>query len=250
MIVTYHALARPASPVAAPPDRLETDLLSLADAGFTFVSLDQLADRIERGDVLPPRSAVITFDDGYASVVTEGLPLLRRLRVPATVFVIAGRIGGDNQWPGQTIAVRPMPLAGLSELRDLVSAGVTLGSHSWSHPHLPALPSEALLKEINESADRIEQALQTPVRHFAYPYGERGDREIAATRLRYRTAVNAVSRQVHAGADLHDLHRLDCHDLRVAARLRLLGSPLMPTYLAARRAARGARRTLEHAVHG
>ena len=245
LIVTYHAIIGPASPVCCPPAQLESDLAALQGAGFTFVSLDECADWLAKRKALPARSIVVTFDDGYASVVSNALPILSRFRVPGTVFVIGHRIGGDNHWPGQWKSIPRMPLADSSHLKEAIAAGLTIGSHSWSHPMLTDLDAEALQDELVASAERIEQVLQTPVQHFAYPYGIRGPREIAAARRRYRTAVNANARSIAAGADPHDLCRIDCHDVRVAIRLKLLDDLTMNPYLATRRALRVSRRGVE-----
>ena len=242
LIVSYHAIASPASAVAVPPDRFERDLHALRDAGYAFVSLDRCADWLAGACALPDRAAVITFDDGYASVAIAGLPVLQRLGAAATVFVIAGRLGGDNQWPGQAAGIPPMPLVDAGALRELVHAGIAVGSHSWSHAVLTRVSTEALRAEMIDSADRLEQLLQVPVRHFAYPYGERGSREVALAHARYATAVSAASRLVARDANPHDLPRLDAHDLHVAQRLRLLGAAPLAPYLAARRSARQLRR--------
>jgi peptidoglycan/xylan/chitin deacetylase (PgdA/CDA1 family) len=245
IIVTYHAVASPASPVCCPPDQLRADIQGLTDAGFTFVSLDDCAAWLEGGPPIPSRAVAVTFDDAYASVVTDALPVLARLSIPTTVFAIGARIGGDNRWSGQWSSIPTMPLADASQLRELVRAGIAIGSHSWSHPVLPTLPPAALRGEIEESADRLEQMLGTTVRHFAYPYGMRGAREVAAARPRYRTAVNAEPRLVSRGADPHDLCRIDCHDLRMAVRMNLFEPAQLGPYLATRRGLRQVRRVLD-----
>lgn len=242
LIVTYHAVCERPSPVCATPAQLEADLSALSDAGFAFVSLDDCADWLGGLRSMPRRAAAVTFDDGYASVASRGVSILKRFSVPATVFVIADRVGGSNQWAGQWKSIPSMPLADAGQLRELAAAGVSIGSHTASHPALTEVDAEKLREEVEESADRIEQLLDTPVRHFAYPYGFAGPREIAAVRRRYRTAVNAESRLVPDGADPHDLNRVDCHDLRVAIHLRVYDSPLLDSYLAVRRGFRGLRR--------
>jgi peptidoglycan/xylan/chitin deacetylase (PgdA/CDA1 family) len=245
LIVTYHAIASPSSPVCCPPAQLEADLETLAHAGFTFVSLDECADWLSGAKPLPPRSIAVTFDDAYANVVSDGLPILLRFRVPATIFAIVGRLGGDNQWPGQWRSIRHMPLASAQHLQELAAAGMTIGSHSLSHPALTAIDAGGLHRELEESADQLEQILRTAVRHFAYPYGIRGAREVAAVRRRFRTAVNATPGLVSAGANPYDLCRIDCHDLRLAARLKWFDSSTLGPYLAARRGLRRVRRATE-----
>jgi len=244
LIVTYHNIAESASPVTVTPRQFATDLEALAAAGFTWASLDDCAAWLAGTMALPPRTAIVTFDDGYASVVPAALPLLQRLRVPAAVFVIAGRIGGDNQWPGQWPSIGRAPLLDGGALRELTAAGVTLGCHSLTHPRLTSLDDAAAATEISEAADRLEHVAQVAIRHFAYPYGLRGAREIAAARRRYRTGVNASCGLIDRRSDPLDLPRFDAHDLRVAMGLGLLKTPWLGPYAGARRLARRARAAL------
>jgi peptidoglycan/xylan/chitin deacetylase (PgdA/CDA1 family) len=238
LIVTYHHIATTPSPVSVTSEQLASDLTALEDAGFSWTTLDACADWLAGGAALPARSAVITFDDGYASVATSGLPLLQRFGVPATVFVIAGRIGGDNQWPGQWKDIAREPLLDARAIGELTAAGMSLGCHSLSHPRLTELDGAALQAETLDAADRLEQVTRAPVRHFAYPYGIRGGREIEMARKRFRTALTADCGVVTSSSEAFELPRFDAHDLRVAARLRLLGAPGLAGYAAIRRAAR------------
>lgn len=58
-----------------------------------------------------------------------------------------------------------------TELRQLVSAGMTVGAHTLSHPILSQLPRELAYEEIAESRARLESALNARVWAFAYPFG-------------------------------------------------------------------------------
>ena len=245
LIVTYHAVGPRPSPVVVTPHRLEADLTALLENGFRLVSLDDCADWLSGHRELPARSAVVTFDDAYASVVLEALPILTRLRVPTTVFVIGGRIGNDNQWAGQWRSVPRMPLADAAQIRDLIAAGLSIGSHTWSHPDLACVDEATLQAEICDSADRLEQAFATPIRHFAYPYGRRSEQAIAMVRRRYRTAVNAQPGLVASDDDPYDLNRADCEDVPIALKLRLNDPPLLTPYLAARSSLRRVRRQID-----
>lgn len=248
LIATYHAIESPASPVCCPPQQFEADLASLLDAGFQFISLDDCADWLEGTKRLPERSIALTFDDGYASVASKALPMLARFRLPAAAFVIGNRIGGDNRWPGQWPSIPTMPLASAAQIRELAAGGFTIGSHTWSHPVLTDVDDERLAAEVDQSADRLEQQLGVSIRHFAYPYGLRGNREVAAVRRRFRTAVNAEAREVTRNSDPHDLNRVDCHDLAVAVRLRLFEPLTFGPYLALRRNVRKLRRGVERLI--
>lgn len=60
---------------------------------FTVMSVDELAGRMERGEPLPDRSCLITFDDGWRDNYTNALPVLRRHRLPALIFLPVNFIG-------------------------------------------------------------------------------------------------------------------------------------------------------------
>ena len=96
----YHGFAPAgtrASRYIMPIDRFEGQLRGLLDRGHLPISLDDyLATRRSYG-FPPERSFVVTIDDAYAEVESLAAPVLQRLGSPATVFVVADRIGGRDQ---------------------------------------------------------------------------------------------------------------------------------------------------------
>lgn len=140
----------------------------LKGAGFHAVSLRQLYAALERGASLPSKPVAITFDDGYRDVLWNAAPVLHRLRMPATDFVISGRVGdGDPSyltWP---------------ELVRLERLGFAVGSHTVHHLELTLLPPAQARYEIDASRRELEKRLHQPVWWFAYPSG-RVDALVAA----------------------------------------------------------------------
>jgi peptidoglycan/xylan/chitin deacetylase (PgdA/CDA1 family) len=66
---------------------------------YNVLSLDEMVDRIHRGEVLPPRAVAITFDDGYVDNYTQAFPALRDEGLPATFYVTTGCLnGGPPLW--------------------------------------------------------------------------------------------------------------------------------------------------------
>lgn len=99
VILAYHrVIDLPNDPqfLCVNPSRFQQHLEVLR-AGFRCLSLKQAADGLERG-CLPPRSVVITFDDGYFDNLLEAKPLLERFDVPATVFVSTGYLGRQREF--------------------------------------------------------------------------------------------------------------------------------------------------------
>ena len=166
------------------------------------------------------------------------MPLLAAERVPCAVFVIAGRLGGDNRWPGQWKSVPALPLIDRAALIEMSTAGVCIGAHTFTHPVLPSLDASVARREIVDAASELEEIVGRPVRHFAYPYGLKGAREAALAGERYRLALSTTPALVGRAADRADVPRVDCHDVRIALRFGLTGGAVLAPYLSARGALR------------
>jgi peptidoglycan/xylan/chitin deacetylase (PgdA/CDA1 family) len=78
----------------------ETQMSFLASA-FRCLPLREVVSALAGGRALPERVAVVTFDDGYRNNLTEAGPILKRHRIPVTIFLATGYIGGGVRmiWP-------------------------------------------------------------------------------------------------------------------------------------------------------
>lgn len=142
-------------------------LAYLARRGYTPVSL---LDVTRRGRALPVRPLVITFDDGYRCLHEHAFPALAERGWSATVFLVAGALGGSNTWE-QAVGDVAEPLLGRREIEEMGDGGIEFGSHTLSHARLTELAEPEAAREISESRARLEEALGAPCRSFAYPYG-------------------------------------------------------------------------------
>ncbi|MYS43242.1 polysaccharide deacetylase family protein, partial [Streptomyces sp. SID5998] len=110
----------------------------------------------------------LTFDDGYADFVTDALPLLRRWGCRATLFVLPGRLGGDNAW--DPLGPRKQLLAA-DGIRHAAAEGVEIGSHGLTHVDLTRADDRTLRAEVAESRDRLTELTGVRTDGFCYPYG-------------------------------------------------------------------------------
>jgi peptidoglycan/xylan/chitin deacetylase (PgdA/CDA1 family) len=183
LILAYHGVSPPAFEedphnLLVPPERFRSQIELLLDAGFEFMTVAELAERVQEG-VPPPGLAALSFDDGMEDNHTVLLPILRHYGIPATVYVTTGLIGRRNPWMSPSSGARMMTA---DELRSLAAAGVELGAHSVNHPDLSQLDREACLREMAESRLALEGLTGQPVRTFAYPFCRYGDAALAAAR--------------------------------------------------------------------
>jgi peptidoglycan/xylan/chitin deacetylase (PgdA/CDA1 family) len=178
LVLMYHSVeAYDYDPyqVTVRPGRFDRQLRWLRRRGLRGVSMTELlrGRRAGRGDGL----VGLTFDDGYADFLTEVLPALDRYGFTATVFVIAGALGGHNSWdePGPRKA-----LMTADGVRRAAGAGMEIGSHSLSHVRLPGINDSELVDEVDRSRQILTEVAGRAVTGFCYPYGGVGEREIRA----------------------------------------------------------------------
>ncbi|MDN3264773.1 polysaccharide deacetylase family protein [Streptomyces sp. CSDS2] len=163
--------------VTVSPGRLERQLRWLVRRGLRGVSVAELLAARDRGE---GRDLVgLTFDDGYADFVASALPLLARWQCTATLFVLPGRLGGDNAW--DPLGPRK-PLLTADGIRRAAAEGVEIGSHGLTHVDLTRADDTLLKAETVESRAVLEELTGAPVSGFCYPYGVVDRRAVAAVR--------------------------------------------------------------------
>jgi peptidoglycan/xylan/chitin deacetylase (PgdA/CDA1 family) len=151
-------------PCSLSVSRFRAQLALLRCLGYRSLPPRAVADHLRGRTPIPPRTVVITFDDGYLDTLTVALPLLLRFGFSATCYVVAGSVGGRSHW---TI---PAPLMDWAGLRTWLDAGMEVGSHTLSHRDVTTLNDAALHGEIEASRAKLEDRLGAPIRSFAYPF--------------------------------------------------------------------------------
>ncbi|WP_182359211.1 polysaccharide deacetylase family protein [Tomitella gaofuii] len=209
------------------PGLFAEHLDTVTGLGFTACTVGALAAMLRAGTPPPRRTVVITFDDGYADFAEYAWPRLRARGLTATMYAVAGHLGGRSAWmDGQAGAMRMLPAA---DLRALSGEGLEIGAHSVSHPQLDCLPLACAREEIRDSRAILEDALSCEVTTFAYPHGFH-DRNVrrAAIDAGYTSAAAVRNALSHTGDDVYRLARItmapDDGPGRIAALLRGRGA--------------------------
>jgi peptidoglycan/xylan/chitin deacetylase (PgdA/CDA1 family) len=169
VVLVYHGIGGSApSRLLTPVDLLERHVRWLRRRGYGFAAARDL------DPASPPRraTAVLTFDDGWRNWLTDALPSLLALQVPATFYVCPGLWGGqqpDVPGPDGRLLERDEALA-------LHEAGMELGAHSLTHADLRQLGDTELEAEVRGSKDAVEELTGVSCSTFAYPFGLHDDR--------------------------------------------------------------------------
>jgi peptidoglycan/xylan/chitin deacetylase (PgdA/CDA1 family) len=186
------------------PERFAERLNALRAAGLVPAALDDLPTELNHG----AGRFSVTFDDGYAHVIANALPVLRQQNLRAIQFIVAGKLGGQNDWDiaKGDAAERLMDAA---QIREWLAAGQTIGSHSLTHPNLRKISRDQAREEISASRKRLEDLFSVPVRHFCYPYGSY---DAAIQELVQAAGYLTASTMKHgfnvAGSDIFQLRRV------------------------------------------
>ncbi len=135
-------------------------------------------------------SVVITFDDGYLDNLENALPILEKYNLPATIYLTTDFCEQTARHPRYIAQDKRLHLD-WDEVQEMNEVNnVTFGSHTLSHPYLSRIDRNSSDKEIRKSKDIIESKLNASVKHFCYPSGDYGDREIDSVKKSgYETAV-------------------------------------------------------------
>jgi peptidoglycan/xylan/chitin deacetylase (PgdA/CDA1 family) len=139
---------------------------------FRVMPLRDLVLRFERGLGLN-RELAITFDDGYRDNFDNAVPVLEKLSLPATFFVVTEWIGTDVvPWWDRAQGVRH-PWMTWDQVRRLHGKGFDVGLHARTHIDLGRASEAEARGEILDARRELGRQLAAPVELFAYPYGGR-----------------------------------------------------------------------------
>ena len=164
-IIIYHAFSTPI-PESDPyklfssRERFDENVTTLLEAGYTFITLDDIYKYNEGKIALPEKNVAITMDDGWYGNYTDAFPVLKEHNIPATIFVVEELIGTEGYFSWD-------------QAKEMYDTGlVKIHSHGQKHIDYSKLSKEALIAGIEHSQEAIEKALGEKVsKIFAYPSG-------------------------------------------------------------------------------
>ena len=213
LVITYHAVGN--RPLATDPIRkvaaesyttsLENFVRALAEVrAEACCTASEFTDKT-RGEWL-----VLTFDGGLLTDYEHVFPALACRGLRGTFFVTANNVGKR----GYTSP---------AQLRQMVRAGMEIGSQGLTHRYLITMTRDEAIREIRESKEKLEQELDTAVSSFA-PAGGHFSRWMppVAAGSGYRTFATMIPGRTwkrHDFALLRRNHVRSCHDAAYASRL-------------------------------
>lgn len=197
-IIMYHKIDgnSAASRLSVSPESFERQMKFLKAHRYNVVRLEDLADMV-KDERFTAKTIAITFDDGYEDNYRDAYPVLKRLGLPAAIFIIPAMIGADGYLTWDQV----------TEMSE--SGVISIGSHSMTHAWLPDQPNQKLDIEIVASKRSIESHLTKDVGAFSYPSGgfNQNVRD-KVIRAGYKIAVTTNPGKKYPKHDLFAMKRL------------------------------------------
>jgi peptidoglycan/xylan/chitin deacetylase (PgdA/CDA1 family) len=175
-IIFYHALFDKQTSnekYSIDEEAFKQQIKYLAEYGFKGLLLEDLFTSHSRIDKRK-KYVIITFDDGSYSDYSTAFPILKEYKFPATFFVTVNWIGTEDYVTWEN-------------LEEMAANGMSIQSHSLTHPFLSDCDSNSIYKELGESKDMLEKKLKRPVRFISMPGGSCSKKVLSVAKdLHYR----------------------------------------------------------------
>lgn len=167
-ILMYHHISVPPRnadairrDLSVSPENFEQQLRYLKDNGYQTIRLYDLNRHLQRGDPLPQKPVILTFDDGYRDNFDYAFPLLVKYGFTGTFFLVTEPIDrGDEAhltWAQVTVMSR---------------MGMDMEPHTYTHADLTNKPLDYIVWQVIGSKEAIEERTGKACRFFAYPSGQ------------------------------------------------------------------------------
>ena len=200
-VLMYHhiqsknaAIANKQTSLSVYTDYFTAQMQYLKDKGYNVLPMSDLVNFFDSGIPIPPRSVLVTFDDGYEDFYTDAYPILQKLGIPATMFLPTGLVGNPGYLTWNQISQ--------------MSGQILFANHTWSHANVE-LSDQKMRYEISTAdAQLSDHSLNFP-KVFAYPYGLASSQaEGYLSSLGYKAAFTTVSGSILCKKNRFDLPRI------------------------------------------
>jgi peptidoglycan/xylan/chitin deacetylase (PgdA/CDA1 family) len=165
-ILCYHQVrdwkptdSRTSKDYIMPPADLKAELKMLADSGYHTILPDQLYTYLTKGEALPSKPIMLTFDDTDEDQYTVAWPEMKKYGFKGVFFIM-------------TVSLNRLPHYMTKEqVKELSDAGNMIESHTWDHHNVRKYQGNDWAIQIDKPTKQLEAITGKPCRYFAYPFG-------------------------------------------------------------------------------
>lgn len=137
----------------------EQQMAYLNSAGYTTIFANDLISALKTHTGVPPKSVLVTIDDGYSDLYAYAFPIIKRYNIKTNLMIATGLVNNPEQ-------------VSWDQLREIKGSGLAyFVDHTWSHTAVNSGTLEKIKYEIETGKSQLEQNIGQTVNIFAYPYG-------------------------------------------------------------------------------
>jgi glycosyltransferase involved in cell wall biosynthesis/peptidoglycan/xylan/chitin deacetylase (PgdA/CDA1 family) len=206
------------------PEKFAGQMRWLCSHGYQAVSMDQLHAYLARGEPLPEKPVMITFDDAYEDLARHATPLLAELGLHHVHFINSGKLGRTSDWVDNAPKLPIMSAEAARDLQERFGDVVDLQAHGKDHLSFEDIDNAASRVEVEHCLEVLAPLARRAVNCLAYPYGEYREETPGLMRqLGIRCSFTVDQGQCRPGQDLQLLPRVEVfgHDLPIDFRLKV-----------------------------
>ena len=168
VILQYHHVADNTPAITPTRPAVFAQHMAYLAEHYQVLPLTTIITALRAGETLPDKAIAITFDDGYANILTNAHPVMRQYDFPYTVFINPPAIGvAGNQLTWDEVSM-------------MDAQGADFANHTLDHLHLlNRLTSESdeawlarVITNIEEAESQLADKVGYSLKYIAYPFGE------------------------------------------------------------------------------
>lgn len=170
-VLEYHSISTDGfeDQITISKEKFIQQLDYIKNEGYQTMWLSEIDVYQQKREALPPKTIVLTFDDGYVNNYTELLPLLKQYNMKATCFMVLGRIGQNIDWAG-TYVNNTMQLMSKAQLQE-ASSHIEIAHHTFKHDNYTKISLDEVDEDLKRSYAVVETENLKVFPALAYTFG-------------------------------------------------------------------------------
>lgn len=170
-ILEYHSISNDGfeNQITLSKEKFLEQMEYLKTNGYKTLWFSDVEEYQKNNQLLPDKSVVLTFDDGFSDNYFEVLPILKSYNFKAVCFMVLGRIGKNIDWPGRFVKPETM-LIDKNQMLEM-SSTFEFGYHTFKHDNYSNMTFEAIEEDLQLCQEVIEREKLNIYPALAYTFG-------------------------------------------------------------------------------
>jgi peptidoglycan/xylan/chitin deacetylase (PgdA/CDA1 family) len=195
-VLMYHSIStNPKNSLCVSEKQFKKEIEWLYNHNYHTLNMDEFYQALVQGAPIADNPILITFDDGYLDNYKTAWPILKKYGFHATFLIVTSHVDSNHiDW---------------NQLKELISEGNSIGSHSVNHYNLKTLTYKQQERELSESKQTLENRLGVNIKAFCFPSGQYNKTTLKLlSELGYTLSFTTNPGKVYLGDNQFKLNRV------------------------------------------